>query len=812
MFQNYLNTSIRYLLKNRTYAAINILGLSIGIAACLLLFRLVQYELSFNTGFQNHDRIVRVVARTFNQAEGEGFNSGIPIPAIDAIQNTVSQFAGFARVHVTWPTITVPDNPGSMLGKKFLTDDMKEVATFAEPGFFQVFDFEWIEGDAAVLSRPESIVMSRHWAEKCFGSCSAAIGKTVVMDNLLLLTVAGVVEDAAVNSDLPISLFVSYEALKKNGTAYNYFPGWGSTSSNDQAFGLLANKGQLAAADAVVRNVGQSEYKANGGGEGEKAHFLQPLRDMHFDNRFSNIGTHQITYERLGVLSAIALLILAMACFNFINLATAQAAGRAREVGVRKTLGGSRGQLIGQFLGETSVIVLISVGAGTVLAFLGLPLLKLISDVPDTWPFLSNPIVPLFLVAITIAVSLLSGFYPALVLAGFNPAKALKNSITARTIGGVPLRKALVVTQFVIAHALIVGALVVVSQMEFIRKKDLGFTPDLVYTVSGIPTDSSGITRMDYFKQQLLQIPAVESVSLGNDAPASSNTWGSNFGYGRGANDAPFSTNLKFVDADYFKTYHLRLVAGRGMEPSDTLREVVINQTMLRKLGVTDPNTAIDQELRLGGRRGLKIVGVVEDFNQHSMRDPIDPVTISTRKEFYQMAGIKIRPGNMNATVASIQKVFETSFPEQIFVGKYFDERIAEFYRDEDLFSAMCKGFALLAVLISCLGLFGLAAHTAAQRTKEIGVRKVLGASVTGIVGLLAKDFLKLILIAIVLASPLAWYLMHAWLDDFAYRIDLKLWMFLGAGTLAALVAACTISFQSIKAALMDPVKSLRSE
>lgn len=811
MFQNYLNTSIRYLLKNRTYAAINILGLSIGIAACLLLFRLVQYELSFNSCFKNNDRIVRVVTRTFSQAEGEGFDSGTPIPAIDAIQSTVPQFSGFARVHIHWPTITVPDRPGSKLGKKFLTDDLKEVATFAEPGFFQVFDFKWVEGDASVLNRPESIVMSRRWAEKCFGSCAAALGKTVVMDNLLLLTVAAVVEDPAVNSDLPISLFVSYEALKKNANAYNYRPEWGSTSSNDQAFGLLASTGQLAAADAIVRKVGLSEYKSHRN-DGEKTHYLQALSDMHFDNRFSNIGTHQITRERLGVLSAIALLILAMACFNFINLATAQAAGRAREVGVRKTLGGSRGQLIGQFLGETSVIVLISVCTGTLLALLGLPLLKLISDVPDNWPFLSNPIVPVFLVALTVLVSLLSGFYPALVLAGFNPARALKNSITARTIGGVPLRKALVVTQFIIAHALIVGALVVVSQMEFIRKKDLGFSPNLVYTVSGIPTDSSGIARMDYFKQQLLQIPAVESVSLGNDAPSSSNTWGSNFGYGRGANDAPFSTNLKFVDVDYFKTYHLRLVAGRGMEPSDTLREVVVNQTMLRKLGVTDPTTAIDQELRIGGRRGLKIVGVVEDFNQHSMRDPIEPMTISTRKEFYQMAGIKIRPGNMNATVSAIEKVFDTSFPEQIFVGKYFDERIAEFYRDEDRFSALCKGFALLAVLISCLGLFGLAAHTAAQRTKEIGVRKVLGASITGIVGLLAKDFLKLILIAIVVASPLAWYLMREWLNDFAYRIDLKLWMFLAAGTLAALVAACTISFQSIKAALMDPVKSLRSE
>lgn len=811
MFQNYLNTSIRYLLKNRTYSVINVLGLSIGIAACLLLFRLVQYENSFNTHFKHYDRIVRIVTRVFSPAEGEGFDTGLPIPAIEAAQQSVSQFEAFAKMHVHWPTITVPERPGSLMGKKFITDELREVATFAEPAFFQVFDFKWIAGSPDVLNRPESVVMNRRWAEKCFGSAPAAMGQTVVMDNAVLLTVAGVVEDAPANCDMPVSLFMSYEALKRNAETYNYRPDWGGTNSNDQAFGLLASAGQMRAAEASVRLVGQKEYKANRG-DMEKSHFLQPLADLHFDNRFGNIGTHQITRERLGVLSAIALLILAMACFNFINLATAQAVGRAREVGVRKTLGGSRGQLIRQFLSETSVIVLFSVLVGMLLATLSLPLLARISDVPDEWPFLSNPAVLLLLAGLTVAVSLLSGFYPAVVLAGFNPIKALRNNITSRTAGGISLRKVLVVSQFVIAHALIVGALVVVSQMEFIRQKDLGFRSDLIYTVSGIPNDSSGVARMDYFKQQLLQIPTVESVSLGNDTPTSGNTWSSNFGYGRGANDAAVNTNLKFVDADYLKTYNLRLAAGHWLEPSDTMRDVVVNQTLLRKVGVSELNSALGKELRIGGRPPMKIVGVVEDFNQHSMRDPIEPVTITSRKQFYQLAGVKIKPQNMSATLAAIEKVFDEVYPEQYFTGKFFDERIAEFYRDEARFSTMCKGFALLAILISCLGLFGLAAHVAGRRTKEIGVRKVLGASVTGIVGLLAKDFIMLILVAILIASVPAWLLMREWLDNFAYRIDMKPWMFVLAGALAMLVAAFTISFQSIKAATMNPVKSLRSE
>ena len=812
MLQTHILLALRTLRKNRVYAAINVVGLAVGVAACLLLFRLVHYELSFNTQHRQYDRIVRVVTHTFSPAEGEGFGAGIPLPAMDAMQISVSQFAAFARVHQSWPTITVPEGPGSRQGKKFSTDEEQEMGVFVEPAFFKIFDFQWLSGDAeSALGQPHSVVLKKSMAAKCFGSWQAAMGQTVIMDNLVTLVVRGVVADPPPNSDFPFHVLISYETIKGYPEAFNYRPVWGSSSSNDQAFALLHSSDQFAAAEAVVGTIGNKEYNENKRGF-TKYHHLQRLADMHFDDRFEGMGLHITSKSRLTILAAIGLLILIMACFNFINLATAQAAGRSREVGVRKTLGSSRGQLIRQFMSEATVIVLAAVALGSGLAALLASQLKRISDVPDTMPFLSNPLVMGFLLGLTIVVSAVSGFYPALVLARFNPVRALKNDRMAQAVGGVSLRKALVVAQFVIAQALIVGTLVVINQMDFIRRKDLGFQPALAYTVMGISSDSSSLARLDLFKQKLLQLPAVEMVSFASDVPSSGNDWSSNFALGRGSEDAPVHTELKFTDADYFKTYGLRFVAGHGMSPSDTLREIVVNQALLQKLGISNPEEVLSKELRLGGRRWMKVVGVVEDFHAHSVHKPIGPLVISTRKEFYSTAGVKIRSEKMDATIAGIQQAFESIFPEQVFTGEFLDESIAEFYRDEQRFSAMCKGFAGLAILISCLGLFGLASHMAGQRTKEIGVRKVLGASVAGITGLLAKDFLKLVVIAIVIASPIAWWGMNKWLQDFSYRIDLQWWVFVAAGALAVGIAFLTVSFQSVKAALTNPVKSLRSE
>lgn len=811
MFANDIKLALRNLSGSRLYSAINILGLAVGIAACLLIFRLVNYELSFNKDNRHYNRIVRIITATKSPDQGEEFTTGIPIPAMDAIQNTVTQFEAYARIKEIWPIISVPDAAGGAANRKFNTDDEHELGIFTEPAFFKIFDWQWLAGDPAnALSEPNTIVLTQKMAEKCFDSWQSALGKTLLMDNAVLLTVRGVVANAPDNSDFHFHVMVSYETLKKNKELYFYSDDWGSTSSNDQAFALLRDAGQMEAANATLATVGQKEYKDDNPNF-SKVHRLQPLADLHYDERFGANAGHTISKNRLWILSMVGLLIVIMACFNFINLATALAARRSKEVGVRKTLGGSRTQLIRQFMGETTLLVLFAVVLGVVLAAVLAPQLKHISEVPDTLPFLSDPVVWVFLLAVTTIVSVLSGFYPALVLAGYNPIKALKSNTAPNGAGGGSLRKSLVVLQFVIAQALIIGTLVTISQLDYIRKMDLGFQPDLVYTVQ-ISNDSISGPRFASFKHQLLQIPGVESVSYGNDVPSSGNTWASNFGMGRGSQDALFNTSIKYGDPDYFKTYGLKIIAGRGLEPSDTMREAVVNQTMLRKLGIHDPNEVLGKEIRLGGRRWMTVVGVVQDFNSHSLHQELEPITMTTRKDFYYVAGVKISPENMTATTAAIQKLFDSTFPEQVFDGQYFDESIAEFYRDESRFSLICKGFAMLAVFISCLGLFGLASLIAVQKTKEIGIRKVLGASVGSVVRLLSRDFLLLVLIAFVVAAPIAWWGMNQWLQDFVYRVNIGWYLFAITGVLALLVALAAISFQAVRAALANPVESLRSE
>lgn len=808
MLSNHLKLALRNLRRHSGYTLLNVLGLAVGIAAVLLIFRIIWYELGFNKNFKNYERIARVVTIERNPETGDEPTVCVPVPAMEVMRNTVPQFEQMSRVREFWPNIIVPNPAGGPPLKKF---SEPETSFFVESSFFQIFDFQWLAGDpATALNEVGAVVLPRKMAEKCFGNWDKAMGETILLDNLVPVTVRGVVENMPTNCDFPVNALVSYPTLKPNSHLYFLDDDWGSCSSNNQVYALLRDPGQWESANAALAKVGEKEYSKRGFNFG-KQHLLQPLSTLHYDERFGNSGGHIMPKNRLWILGSIGLLILLMACFNFINLTTAQASLRAKEVGVRKTLGGGQVNLIGQFMSETALVVSFSVFAGGLLALLSAPLLKHISDVPDELPFFSNPVVWAFLGATTLLVTLLAGLYPASVLSSFSPIHALKNNVRQGAGGGAFLRKSLVVLQFFIAMALVIGAIVIIQQLDFVRSRDLGYDKSLVYTFP-MNSDSATIARQNVLKERLLQIPSVESVSLCSDQPSSGNTWSSNFRFGTHSDDEPFNTSLKFCDADQQKTYGFRLKAGRWLEPCDTMREVVVNETMLRKLGIANPEEVIGLPFRLGGRKQMSIVGVVEDFHTHSLREEHEPTILTTRKKFYSQTGIKIRPDNLQATTAAIQGVFDEVLPEQVFDGEFLDERIANFYTDENRFSATCKGFGFLAIFISCLGLLGLAAHAAQRRTKEIGVRKVLGASVTSITGLLAKDFLKLVLVAFILATPIAWWAMNHWLADFAYRIDIQWWMFAVAGLVAGVVAFLTVGFQGMRAALANPVESLRSE
>ena len=810
MLLNNLRISIRTLRKNRVYTAINVLGLTAGIAAALLIFRIVKYELSFNADFENADRIVRVVSVVKTSEEGEVPNVCTPIPAMDGIEN-VPQFEASSRIKEHWCMVTVPDPNGEVPLRKF-NFESDELAFFAEPEFFEVFSLKWLAGDpATALNDPSTVVLTKTWAEKCFDNWSEATGKTILIDNIIPVAVKGVVDDFPVNTDFPLTFLISYSTLKAYAAYFFYDPdSWGNCSSNNQVYALLRDKNQMDEANLILAKVGEKEYSGGTNVQG-RVHLLQPLSDLHYNPDYHHSGTHRTEKSRLRILSIIGILILVMACFNFINLATAQASLRAKEVGVRKTLGGRRSQLIGQFMTEIALLVVVSTIMGSALATVSAPLLKHVSHVPDALPMFNNPIVWMFLAGACIVVTLLAGLYPSLALAGFQPVMALKSNFNNTLIGGTPLRKSLVVLQFVIAQGLIISAMITILQLDYIRSRDLGFSKDLVYTF-GFNSDSITIARQQALKQRMLQIPGVEVASLSSDQPMSGNTWTSNFKYADRPEDEPYGINQKFCDADYAKTYGIRLLAGRWFVPSDTIREGVVNMTLLNKLGIANPQEIVGQRMRVGGRRIVDIVGVMEDIHQHSLRHNHEPLLLTTRKEFYWEAGLKIRPDNISTTLASVKSAFDEVLPEQVFSGRFLDERIAQFYEDDKRLSATCKAFGLLAIIISCLGLFGLATHAAAQRVKEIGIRKVLGASITGILTLLSKDFLRLVLIALLLASPLAWYLMNRWLTNFAYRIDIPWTVFVLAGVLAVAIAFATVSFQSLRAALANPVESLRSE
>ncbi|MEZ4892854.1 MAG: FtsX-like permease family protein [Saprospiraceae bacterium] len=632
------------------------------------------------------------------------------------------------------------------------------------------------------------------------------------MNNNVPCIVRGVIEDLPSNCDFPIFTLASYETLRAYASLYFFREEeWGSISSNDQFFALLQDKNQFSAASSAMAQVGQHEVNERKKKRNLHTSFvLQSLGDMHYDEEVGSAGTHTISWSRLWVLGTIGLLVLLMACFNFINLATALSTMRAREVGVRKALGSNRNSLIAQFMTETSLIVAFSLAVGVGLAFVCAPLLKHISDVPDTQPFLSDPILWLFLAVIGVLVTLLSGFYPSLVLSGFSPIKALRSNLTTAKGGGVSLRKILVVSQFTIAQALIIGAVVTISQLNYIREMDLGFNKDLVLTTR-FNADSTGLTKLATMKQRLLQVPKVEYVSFSSDLPASGNTWSSNFNIDRRPEEPDFHTSVKLCDEDYQKTFGLEMLAGHWFTASDTVKEYVVNETMCRKLGMA-PEEIVGKVFRLGGQSWFPIVGVVKDFHSHSLHEEYEALTLLPNKTFYSGIGIKIRPGDISGTTNAIRSVYDETFPEQVFESEFFDESIANFYESESRFSDFCKGIAALAILIGCLGLFGLATHAAARRTKEIGVRKVLGASVGNITGLLTRDFLALVLLAILIATPLAYYFMDKWLSDFVFRIDMKWWMFAMACSGAVLVAFFTVSFQSLKAALANPVNSLRTE
>ncbi|MEO6455927.1 MAG: ABC transporter permease [Ginsengibacter sp.] len=803
MLKNYLKIAIRTLTRHKGYTAINIGGLAVGIAACLLLFLVVNYELSYDKFQLNYKRIYHVVSQD-KFSDGITYNPGVPVAALDALRLQIPGVL-FACIHSNYGsqvTINAPDSVSA--DKKFIEETG---LFFCEPKFFQVFNYQWLAGNASVLNEPNTVVLTKKMAEKYFASWQQSLNKFIKLDNAITLKVSGILQDVPLNTDFPLAVMISYETLKKNGSRYNYSPDWNTLSSSFQVFALLPEN---VKADNINNQLLQfSKNNYSGKGNSVRINFLQPLNKLHFDTRFDVFGNHVTSISILWTLSLIGIFIIIMACINFINLATAQSVGRSKEVGIRKVLGSNRRQLFLQVMSETGMVVIIACILAAGLTALCLPYIKHFASIEERLS-LFNQHTLFFMLLIIVLVTILSGIYPSLVLSGYKPALALKNKITSARAGGISLRRGLVVTQFAISQVLIIGTIVAVSQMSFVNNADLGFNKEAVLILTG-NSDSAVIARLPAFKEKLSQIPGIQAVSFSTDAPSSDNNWSTNFAFNH-KEDENFQLSLKFADEDYFKTYGLKMLAGRVYDKSDTTKEVVINETLLQKLNMKNPYEVIGKDIRLGRSAWKKIVGVVKDFKTNSLREKIKPLLIAEKNDYYSLTSVKIRSSNVTQTQSGIQSVWNQFFPEYAYSAAFIDENVAKFYEQESHLSSLYKFFAGIAIFISCLGLYGLVSFMAVQRTKEIGVRKVLGASVTNIVYLFSREFTILIAIAFVIAVPVSYYMMSTWLNNFEYKTKFGIEVFFLSIIISMIIAWITVGYKAIKAAIANPIKSLRTE
>jgi putative ABC transport system permease protein len=802
MFKNYFKTAFRNLKRNKSYAFINTLGLTVGIASCLLLFMVIRFETSFDNFHPKKNSIYRVNTE-FHNEDGVTYSAGVSFPVGPGIRIDFPQIKEVASMLNRGGQVTV--NNGNSQANKFSEDNIY----FAEPELFGMFHFEWLNGDAATsLKNPGNAVLTRATADKYFGNWKDALGKTITLDNKNSYIITGILKDVPVNSDFPLKIVIPYSALANTNVKGN-LNDWVSTYGDASTFIVLPQGLSPQRFNESLKTFAKKHKPAD---YAKDAYVLQPLTEIHYDDRMGNYGGHTFSHPLITALSLIGIFLIVIACVNFINLATAQAVNRSKEVGVRKVLGSNRKQLALQFLMETAIIVFSASILAIGIAEIVLPFLNKLLEVKIQMDFFSDPSLILFIAITAFVVTLLSGCYPAVILSGFNPITALKSKISSEMVGGVSLRRGLVVLQFAIAHILIIGMILVVSQMNFFRNASLGFDKAAIINVPLI-NDSINLTKMDFIRDKLRANPDIQKLSFSYASPASDNNWSSDFKYDHAAKSTDFSANLKWADPDYFKTFNLQFIAGHAYSPSDTVREFVVNETLLKKMGVRNPQDAIGKQIDFwDGHFKANIVGVVRDFNVSSLRRPLAPVVMSTWKGVYQTINIKIKPGSEKTVLPFIEKLWKNTYPDYVYDYQFLDQTIENFYKQEDQLSQLYKIFAGIAIFISCLGLYGLVSFMAVQRTKEVGIRKVLGASVRNIIYLLSKEFTLLIILAFIIAAPIAYYIMHEWLKNYAYRIPLSASIFLLAIGSSVLIAWITVAHRAISAAIANPITSLRSE
>ncbi|MFB9840852.1 ABC transporter permease [Mucilaginibacter ginsenosidivorans] len=813
MFKNYFKIARRNLVRNKSYTAINVTGLAVGIAVCMVIFIIIQYQTSFESFQTKKDRTYRVLTEYHSTESGEvSYGKDLPFPWPIGLKTS------FPQIEEVAPIFASHDDQLQIIGNNGNTEKVfkeQHGVFFTKPSFFKIFDFPLLDGTYASLKDPNNVLLTKAMAEKYFGDWKTAMGKTIKMQvggymfehGTDVVTVSGILADIPANTDFQLKVVVSF------GTGFtgDYLASshdWNTTVSGFGCYILLPP-------NTAIGNFNQqlSAYSRRVESAGNKdSHTIQPLSAVHYDARVGNYSGKTVSHQLLNVLWLIAAFILLIGCVNFINLSTAQAVNRAKEVGVRKVLGSNKSQLQTQFIVETFLIVISAVVFAAVITWLSLNAVGRLLDLSLSFNLITDPAIILFLLAVTVVVTALAGFYPSIVLSRFNPVTALKSKLASNS-GGISLRRGLVVFQFIVAQVLIIGTLIIVKQMDYFMDQPLGFDKDAVVTIP-FRVDTTLMNKMEYLKRQLLSTNGVQTVSLNTNTPVENgnDTW-SALKFDHAVKETDFKAITKFADEEYVPAYKLPLVAGRNLRQSDMTTEFLVNETLVKSLGLKKPEDIIGKEISIWDDQiKCPVVGVLKDFNDRSFRDHVAPLIITQDKAMYNQLAIKLSTTHLATTMQLVKKVFDQTYPDYVFEYRFLDEKIASFYKQESQLSQLYKIFAVIAIFLSCLGLYGLASFMAVQRIKEVGIRKVLGASAGNIVYLFSKEFIVLIAIAFAIATPIAWYYMHQWLQDYVYRINISWWLFAAGGLASILIALATISFQAVKAAMANPVKSLRSE
>lgn len=791
MIRNYIIIALRNIRRNLSYTVINVFGLSLGITCSLVLFLLVTYLTSFDNYHPNGDRIYRLVHSSRNQDRID-YNPGVPNPLPEAVRNDINGVQ-----HVLQVT-TVEDAIVSVVkdGDKKIFEEENKLA-FTDSVYFTFFNQSVLSGSCA-LANPNEAVISNDLAKKYFGT-DDVIGEIVRVNNLYDFTITGVIEPARRNSSFPFGLIMSFETIRKASLE----EGWGSISSSDQCY-LLLNPGvtpenvESQFPDFTKKYHGEIDFR-------QLTYYLQPLNELRYDTRMSNFSNRSVDKGSIWAMVVIAIFLIVTACINFINLTTAVAIRRSKEVGIRKVLGSQRVQLIMQYLSETGLITFIAVIASLGLAELALISMNTFMEL-DLHIDLTNLYLVSFIIVVWLIVSVISGVYPAFMLSGFKPVLALKNSMGNRTSGGYMLRRGLVIFQFMISQFLVIGTIILMSQMQYFNQKDLGFSKEAILTVPLPEAENNGKKRN--LRSEVNDLPGVASVSLCYSPPASGNISITDFSIDGVEGD--YLAQLKAVDENYNDLFEIEIVSGHDLGASDTVNGWLVNETLLKSIGLT-AEEVLGRKMELWAF-DYPVVGVVKDFHTFSLEREIDPTVIYTDIASYETLAVKLKPGQFNATIASIEKAWSRQYPDFLFSYEFLDESIASFYEDTQKMSVLLILFSIIAIVIGCLGLYGLISFMANQKEKEIGVRKALGATTGQIMAIFSKEFTILILIAFLLASPLAGFVMNKWLENYAYRITIDWSMFTGGIVTTLIIAFVTVGYRSLRAAWTNPADVLRSE